>query len=226
MPAHVTITLDTTPPAAVAASINGGAASTASRDVSLAVTTSDGPTAGYQAKIWGSVDPAANANIQATEGASAWITLASPHAVRLSTGDGVKTLNVKLRDDVLNESGSASDSITLDTTAPAVSANAPSPGKISKVDTKDESTFTWSADQPFEEYKVKVVANAGDPHTSGVQLATTNGSTNVASAAGGFPAATNITTLVTGADLEAASAGDGDKIAKVFVRDADGNWSI
>ena len=226
MAANVTITLDTTGPAGLDCSINSGAANTNSQDVSLAITTSDGTTTGYQVKIWGSVDTGNNANIQATEGASSWITLASPHSVRLSSGDGVKTLNVRMRDDVFNESGTDSDTITLDTSAPVVTANAPSPGKISKIATKDTSTFTWSSDVVFEEFKIKVVSNAGDPHTSGTQIPTTNGSSDMSGSAGGYAAATNRTASIKGADLEAASAGDGAKIVKVFVRDATGNWSV
>jgi hypothetical protein len=227
MAASVTITLDTTAPAAPAMSIDSGAASTTDVDVSVAITTSDGANpAGYQVKIWGDVDEAFNASIQQDEVDSAWISMASPHAVKLSTGDGVKTLNAFIRDDVFNTTSSVTDSITLDTAAPVPSANAPSPTKISKQATKRTSTFTWSADAIFEEYKVKVVANAGDAHTTGTQIPTTNGSSNVSGSAGGYPAATNITTTVDGADLEAASAGDGAKIVKVFVRDAANNWSV
>ncbi len=42
---------------------------------------------------------------------------------------------------------------------------------------------------------------------------------------GGYPASTNRTASVKGADLEAASAGDGNKIIKVFVQESSGNWS-
>lgn len=226
MAASVTITLDTTAPASGAVSIDSGAATTTDVDVSVAITTTDGANpAGYQVKIWGSVDNAFNASIQTTEGASSWISMASPHAVKLSTGDGVKTVNAKIRDDVFNETGTLSDTIALDTTAPVPSANAPSPNKISKIATKDTSTFTWSTDVGFEEYKVKVVANAGDLHSTGTQIPTTAGSSNVTGVAGGYPASTNITTTIKGTDLETASASDGAKIVKVFVRDAEGNWS-
>lgn len=227
MASSVTITLDTTAPASPAIVLAGGAAAATQQDITAAITTTDGVNpAGYQVKIWGNVDLAANAAIQATEGASSWISMASPHAVRLSSGDGVKTINAKIRDDVFNETGAVSDTITLDTAAPVPTANTPSPTKISKVATKDTSTFTWSVDDPFEEFKIKVVANAGDAHTSGTQIPTTNGSDDMSGTAGGYPASTNRTATIKGADLEAASAGDGDKIVKVFVRDASGNWSV
>jgi hypothetical protein len=227
MAASVTITLDTTAPATPAIVIAGGAAATTSQDVTAAITTADGANpAGYQVKIWGSVDPAFNASIQATEGASAWISMASPHAIRLSATDGVKTVSARIRDDVLNETAVVTDTITLDTSAPVPTVGAPSPAKISKMATKNVSTITWSADAIFEEYKIKVVSASGDANTAGTQIPTTNGSTNMSGTAGAYPAATNITSTINGADLEAASAGDGAKVVKVFVRDAAGNWSV
>lgn len=227
MPAYTTLTLDTQGPAGVTASINSGAAYAAVQDVTLAIGTSDGSTTGYQMKIWGSVDTANNASIQATEGASAWIAYSATQAVRLSAGDGVKTLNVRLRDDVQNESAPASDTITLDTSAPVPTITvAATPAKISKIAGKDTSTLEWSVDAVFEEYEVRVVPSTGSTRAAGTVLGTANGSTNVAGAAGGYPASTAIVTSIKGADLEAASAGDGAKIIKVFVRDAGGNWSV
>jgi len=220
-----TLTLDTTAPSGVALSIDGGAAFTTDQDVTAGVTSPDADTT--QMKIWGDVDPAANASIQATEAASAWIAFSAAQAVRLSAGDGVKTLNVKTRDDVGNVSAAASDTITLDSTAPVPTITvAPDRTKISKIAGFNVTTFQWSSDTPFEEYKIKVVGAGSDPHTAGTVIGTGNGSTNMASAAGGFPAATNIASSINGADLEAASAGDGDKVIKVFVRDANGNWSV
>ena len=43
--------------------------------------------------------------------------------------------------------------------------------------------------------------------------------------AGGYPADTVINCQIYGADLEAADAGDGTKIVKVFAKDESGNWS-
>ncbi len=138
----------------------------------------------------------------------------------------MKTLNVRMRDSVGNESTVASDAITLDTTLPVVTVNSgPTAAKISEIAGFDRSSFAWSVDVAFEEYKVKAVASAADPHTAGTLIPTTAGSTNVAGAVGGYLAATNITTEIDGTDLKTASAGDGAKIVKVFVREASGNWS-
>lgn len=227
MPAYTTITLDTIGPAGVVASIDAGAAYSPDVDVALGITTTDPDTTGYQIKVWGNVDLTANPSIQDTEANSAWISYTASQAVRLSTGDGVKTLNVRVRDDVWNTSSVASDSITLDTTVPVATINvAPAPSKISKVTGKRTSTLEWSVDTAFDQYEVRVVPATNSTRAAGAVIGTTNGSTNVSGNAGGYPAATNIVTAVDGADLEAASAGDGAKIVKVFVKDAAGNWSV
>jgi hypothetical protein len=225
MPSTVSIVLDTTGPAGVTASVAGAATAVSARDTTVAVGTSDGGTAGYQVKIWGDVDPAANASIQATEGASAWLTLASPHAIRLSTGDGTKTINVRLRDDVLNESAPAADSVTLDTTLPVPNVTSgPTAARVSKIAGARTSSFTWSADAPIGAYEVRVVPTTGAARDDGTLVGTTNGSTNVAGVPTG--AATPVTTTIDGRDLEAASAGDATKLLKVFVQDpTTGIWS-
>jgi hypothetical protein len=224
---NFTVTLDTTAPAGVTITLAAGAAATAVRPITATIATSDGDTTGYQMKIWGSVDPAANANIQATEGGSAWIAFSTSQAVTLSTGDGSKTVNVKVRDDVWNESTQGSDSITLDTSIPVVNiTSGPDTTKVSKVSGKRTVNVSWQSDSVFEEYKVKVVPSTGSIESAGTTIPTTNGSTNVAGSAGGYPATTNINTVIDGRDLELASSGDGDKIVKIFVREASGNWSV
>lgn len=218
------LTLDTTAPAGVAASIDSGAAYATQQAVSLGITTTDPDTTGYQMKIWGSVDNAADANIQTTEGASSWITFAASKAVTLSSGDGSKTLNVKVRDDVGNVSSGAADSITLDTTVPVATISvAASPTKISKVATYDSTTFQFQSDVAIQAWKVKVVPATNSIHSAGTQIPTTDGSSNVSG--GSLAATTNQSVTIKGTDLETASAGDGTKIVKVFVQDLAGNWS-
>jgi hypothetical protein len=215
----VSINLDTTGPAGVSIVLDGGAPIANSTAVSAAVTTTDTPTTGYQVKFWGDITSAA------TEALATWVALASPHALTLTTGDAVKTVNAKIRDNVANESAIASDTITLDTTLPVVTVTSgPTAPKISEVTGFDKSSFTWSVDSSFDEYKVKVVLATGDPHTAGTLIPATAGSTNVAGALGPYPAATNITTGIDATDLKAASPGDGDKIVKVFARQGT-QWS-
>jgi hypothetical protein len=224
MSAFFDLVLDTTGPAGVAGSINAGATYATSRDVTLGATTTDPDTTGYQIKIWGNVDLAFDADIQATEGASAWKTLSASMAVRLSTGDGVKTLTWRLRDDVNNESSTATDSITLDTTVPVVTLDSgPTPAKISKQTGKRTSAATWHADTDIQAYKIKIVPATSSIHTAGTQIPTTGGSTNVTG--GAVSAATTVTTNIDGADLETAGA-EGNNHVKIFVQDLAGNWSV
>jgi hypothetical protein len=97
-------------------------------------------------KLWGDVDPAADANIQTTEGASRGSPTARRRPVTLSTGDGLKTLNVRIRDDVGNQSsGRRHDHARHHVPVITISVAA-SPTKISKVATFDTSTFQFQAD--------------------------------------------------------------------------------
>jgi len=221
----VNIELDTTGPTGQSVAFDAGSyVNQQITDLTLGASGSDVA----QMKIWGDVDPAYDAQIQDSEGGSAWITYATAKQIKLSSGDGAKNIYAKFRDDVYNESGQASDSITLDESLPAVTVQSgPSPAKISKQVTKDQAVFSWQVDVEFDEYVVMVVSNSGDSKAAGVQIGSGNGSVNVDGAAGGYPATTNISTTIDGADLEAASGGDGTKIVKVFVKEhaEDDIWS-
>jgi len=225
MASYFTLTLDTTGPASPSISLDSGAEYATAQLVTATIGTTDSPTTGYQMKIWGDVDTTHNANIQGTEGASSWISYSTSQQVKLSSGDGSKTVYLKIRDDVYNESSQASDTIILDMTLPVVTVSNVSATKISKVSGKDEMTFQFSGDSIFDAYKVKVVATSGAAHDTGTQIGTANGSANVAGSTGNYPASTPITVTINGADLEVASGGDGAKIIKVFIQDNAGNWS-
>jgi hypothetical protein len=218
------LTLDTTAPAGVALNINSGAAYATAQAATAQPSTTDGVTTGYQMKVWGDVDPAANANIQTTEGASAWIAYSTSQAVTLSAGDALKTLTVRVRDDVGNQSSPASHTITLDTTVPVATISvAASPTKVSKVASFDTSTFSFQADVHIQAWKVKVVPSTGSVESAGTTVPATAGSVNTTG--GALAATTNQSVTIKGTDLETASAGDGAKIVKVFVQDDAGNWS-
>jgi hypothetical protein len=224
---NFTLTLDTTGPAGVTVSINAAAAYATSQAATLSIGTSDGDTTGYQMKVWGDVDLAADANVQDTEGNSAWIAFNASKAITLLTGDGSKTITIRLRDDVWNESSTASDSITLDTTLPVPNiTTGPDVSRLSKIAGKRTCSFSWQSNAVFEEYKVKVVPASGSLNSAGTTIPTTNGSTNMTGSAGGYPATTNIDSVIDGRDLELADTGDGAKVVKVFVRDAATNWSL
>jgi hypothetical protein len=107
-----------------------------------------------------------------------------------------------------------------------VTISGPDVSKISKIAGKNVASFSFSVDTIFDEFKVKVVSSTGASHDTGTLIPTAGGSTNMSGNEGNYPAATPINCQITGTDLEAASAGDGQKIIKVFVKDQAGNWSV
>lgn len=215
---YFNLTLDTTAPSGVTLAINGGAEYTTSTAVTLTIGCSDEATTGYQMKIWG-IDGAE------TEANATWETYATSKSVTLTSGDGQKTVSIKVRDDVYNESATVSDTITLNTTVPTVTVGNPDVTRISKKAGKNTCTFTFSSDTAFTEYKVKVVPSINSLNDAGTTIGTASGSTNM-SGTGTYEASTNTTCTINGADLETASAGDGQKIVKVFVKTAAGLWSV
>lgn len=230
MPSFFNVTLDTAAPGGGSIVLNGGAAYATAQAISAVVHTSDGTQTGYQIKVWGDVDPADNASIQATEGASSWITPTwssgnATQAVKLSTGDATKTINCRIRDDVWNETSVLTDTITLDTTVPIITIQSgPDATRISKVAGKRTVTVTWQSDTALTAYQVAVVATSGALQGTGTVILATNGSTNVSG--GSVNAVTNVTTTIDGRDLDVASSGDGVKVVKIFGQDAAGLWSI
>lgn len=218
MASYFNLTLDTLAPQGLTIKLNNGAQYTTNKTVQLAVNVTDESAEGYQMKVWG-------INGVANESDATWETLANIKNVTLSTGDGLKTVYVKVRDDVYNETVAASATITLDTSVPAVTIIGPDVSKISKTSPKDVATFSFTSNTAFTEYKIKVVPSNSSLHDAGVQIGTANGSTNM-SATGTFKASTAISCKVYGKDLEAASSGDGEKIIKVFVKNAHGTWSV
>lgn len=230
MASYFNITLDTTAPGGASIVLESGASYTGTQTINARLATSDGTTTGYQIKIWGDVDTSYDSNVQASEGASSWVTVGGSfpydQTIKLSTGDGSKTVYAKIRDDVWNETSQLSDTITLDTVAPVVTiVSGPDATKVSKVSGKRTVNFGWQSDIVFDEYKVKVVPASNSIHTAGTTLLTTNGSSNVSGTAGSYPATTTINTAIDGRDLEVADTGDGTKIIKVFVKSPTGNWS-
>lgn len=219
MASYFNLTLDTLAPDGLTLSINDGALYTTSATVTLSISMTDEASAGYQMKIWG-IEGVAD------EGSATWETYATTKSVTLVAGDGLKTVSIKVRDDVGNESAVVTDTITLDTAVPAVSVTGPDKSKISKVAGFNQSIFNFTSDVIFEEYKVCVVPANNSTQEAGTVIPTTAGSLNTSGSEGNYPASTNIQVTITGADLETASSGDGVKIIKVFVRNAAGTWSV
>lgn len=223
MPAGFQLVLDTTGPQAVEGALTS--LDMELRTAQLGVTTTDPDTTGYQVKIWGDVDPAANPDIQALEAESQWITYTAQVGVTLSEGDGTKTVSFKLRDDVWNASVTATTQAVIETGVPVVTiTSGPDVTKISEVEGKNTSVFQWSADRPYVAYEVRVVPTESSDHTTGAVIPTTAGSVNTTGGAGA--ASTPVTTTIKGTDLETASNGDGPKEIMVFVQAEDGDWSL
>ena len=218
MASFFNLTLDLTAPSNPAIQINSGALYTTSTTVGLQTAVDDASTTGYQMKIWGIAGAA-------TEAEAAWASFAGTKSIVLAAGDGLKTVYVKVRDDVGNETSAVSASITLDTAVPIVTITGPDRARISKVEGFDTSILVFMSDVGFAGYKVCVVPTASSLHDAGVVIPTTGGSENT-SGTDDFAANTAITATIKGADLDAASSGDGVKIVKVFVKTTAGVWSV
>ena len=158
---YFNLTLDTLGPASPKIVIASNATYSTDQLVQVAISTTDNPTTGYQMKFWGDID-LAWAKTNGIVGAAAttvlesdglWITYETSKQFKLSATDGNKTINMKLRDDVYNESALASDSITLDTTRPIVTITGPDASEISKRAGKNTAAFSFSVDSVFNEYK-------------------------------------------------------------------------
>lgn len=218
MASYFNLVLDTLAPQGLAVKLNNGSQYTTSKNVTLSISVSDTSTSGYQMKVWG-VDGASS------EDSASWETFASTKSIALPTGDGLKNVYVKVRDDVCNETAAASATITLDTSVPAVTIIGPDVSRISKTAPKNVATFSFTSDVDFAEYKVKVVPSKSSLHDAGTLIGTDNGSTNM-KGTGTFKKSTAITCKIFGKDLETASSGDGEKIIKVFVKNPHGTWSV
>ena len=219
MASYFNLTLDTTAPSGLTLSINDGALYATSTAVKLTIGFSDEVTTGYQMKIWGidGVDEEASAS---------WETFAKTKSVNLTSGDGLKTVHIKVRDDVGNETEEVSDDITLNTAVPVVTITGPDKTKISKVEGFNKSKITFTCDVDFAEYKVCVVPQTSSTQDAGTVIPTTAGSINTSGSDGSYPKTTPIEVTITGTDLETASSGDSVKIVKVFVKTAAGIWSV
>lgn len=220
MAAFFNLTLDTLAPQGVTLSINAGAIYTSNKSVTLAIGCSDASTAGYSMKIWGSIVGAA------TENDAKWENYSATKTVTLTDGDGLKTIYVKVRDNVWNEAEPVSATITLNTSIPVVTIVGPDVSIISEVVGKNTAKFNFTADAIFDEYKVGVVPSNNSTVNDVTVIGTTSGSANTSGSDGNYPAKTNIEVSINGTDFKTAAGGaDGTYIIKVFVKNQAGTWS-
>lgn len=204
MASYFNLTLDTLAPVISAFTINNGASVTTSPSVTLQISSSDAAAM----KIWG-------INGVASEAAATWETFAGTKNVTLPGGDGTKTVYIKVRDSVYNESAASSATITLSTAIPEITITGPDVNVISEQSGKNVATFSFVSSMALKAWKVKLVPASNSAHDAGTQIGTTGGSTNMTGTT--LAANTPIECKINGSDLSAAAGGaDGTYIIKVF----------
>ena len=204
MASYFQLTLDTLAPTISAFTINGGALVTTSANVTLSITCSDAAAM----KIWG-------INGVATESAASWETFSATKAVQITSGDGSKTVYIKVRDSVYNESSASSATITLSTAIPEITITGPDVSVISEQSGKNTATFSFQSSMALKAWKVKLVPASSSEHDAGIQIPTTAGSTNMTGTT--LAANTSVTCTIKGTDLSSAAGGtDGTYIIKAF----------
>lgn len=218
MASYFNLTLDTTAPTSISIAFLDNITISATRTVGLVLSAS-GAT---QMLIYGDIGTGAT---PLTEGSATWETYSTSKSIQLTSGDGSKTVKVKYRDAVGNVSSEVTSTITLDTTAAVVTITGPDVSTVSKIEGYNTSVFSFSSDTAFVEYKVKIVPATSSDNSAGTLIPTTAGSINT-SGSGTYAASTPIQVTLLATDVETASAGDGVKVVKVFVKDSAGNWSV
>ena len=227
MATNFTLTLDTTAPSITSFILNDGNP-TNNPVVTANITATDALSTISKMLIWGDIDTtdSRNTGIGTDEASATWIDYEAAKTIVLLTGDGSKSISIKLRDAVLNANATATTtSITLDTAAPIPNIlSGPTPDIISKISSADTSEFSYNSNKAYTEYAIKVVPLTTSDHNAGAVIGGKTGT-------GTFSADTTVNDIITGSDLEAACtaaglSGDGLKYVKVFVKDTAGNWSV
>ncbi len=204
MASYFNLALDTLAPSITAFSINNNAGTTTSRNVTLSITAEGAASM----KIWG-IDGVAS------EAAASWEAFSSTKSVTLTSGDGTKTVYIKVRDSVYNESAATSDSITLSTAIPTISITGPDVSIISEQSGKNVATFTFTSNMALKAWTVRLVPSNASAHDAGTQIPTAAGSTNMSGTT--LAANTSKECKINGTDLSTAAGGtDGTYIIKVF----------
>lgn len=214
MASYFNLTLDTLAPIITAFSINNGAAVTTTRQVTLNITCADAAAM----KIWG-IDGVSS------ESAASWETFAATKQVTLPAGDGTKTVYIKVRDAVYNESAASNDTITLSTALPTITITGPDVSVISERSGKNIATFSFTSNMALKAWKVKLVPKNSSAQDAGTQIPSSGGSTNMTGTT--LAANTPKECKIYGADLNSAAGGsDGTYIIKVFGQASENDlWS-
>ncbi len=231
---YINITLDTVEPSDVSVLINGNEDRTSSTAVKLTIACSDPVTEGYQMKIWGTADAP-------TEESAIWETYQQTKNVTLPSGDGLKTVYVKVRDDVWNESAAVSDTVMLYEKAPSLIGFNVASSRISLTAGKNIVSGSFYADEKIDAVKLMLVQDVNAPHDSPSNIAIPRNagsdiyddnndsvpSETALELSGIIDNVLAINFTINASDIVSVSPGDGVKILKAFVRSAEsGNWSV
>ena len=156
-----------------------------------------------------------------------------------TTSDGTKTIYVVFRDAAGNTSTPISASTIYDSAPPVIDVDSPDYNIISLQHTlrrntstaaevsgkyNDMVTFTWSANEDLQAFKV-CVNTVGQTAADAVAIGTTNGSQNMSGSSA--TADVDITSVIMGADFDAVEAVTEDGAYEIIVygQDLAGTWS-
>ena len=181
-------------------------------------------------------------------GAGEWMKFSYEKNIVLTGGDGVKSVDVVIRDDLYNEGDPAGDTITLYESVPIVTVTGPTVSRISDKEGKNVTTFTFTADKAINAFRVVAAENISVlyddatnrliPSVNGSRVTVQNDSGETVDVyhadglmfniggLGKYPAGKEFTVTLYGNDLCEVSPDDGLKLIKVFVKEFDGNWSV
>ena len=157
----------------------------------------------------------------------------------LTTGDGLKTITLQLKDAAGNVSSAVDATVIYDTAPPVIDVNAPDYNVVSKEHTlrlnasgtaitgkyNDMCIFTWSANENLAAFKV-CVNTAGQTAATAEAIGTEHGSLNMSGSA--VTANTDVTSTIFGADFaatEVVNDTDGAYEIIVYGQDEGGTWS-
>ena len=231
---YINLTLDTVGPQGVTLLLNNGETVTTSNAIEWKVSCADTDTTGYQMKMWGTA-------ACPTEEKATWETFISSDMSLIRNAAGLKTIYVKLRDDVYNESATISATINYVKDRPTVQGLFVSPAKLSLIDGKNVAAGGFNFNETIDAVKIMIVSdvNATYDNPSNISIPTTNGSSmwddltvdpyNISTLESeiAVPPEIPVGFYINAKDISAVAPGDGVKIIKVFVRSAlSGLWSL
>lgn len=157
----------------------------------------------------------------------------------LTNSDGQKTIYVQFKDAAGNVSVAASATTIYDSAPPVIDVDSPdyniislehtlrrNPSTAAEITGKynDTCTFTWSANEDLQAFKV-CVNTSGQTAADAVAIGTTHGSQNMSGSS--VTADVDVTSVIMGADFDEVEAVTQDGVYEVIVygQDLAGTWS-